>query len=154
MNDVVEIFTDGACSGNPGPGGWAALIRNHGDERVLSGGEPGTTNNRMEMTAAIMALESFDRPRKIRLATDSQYLRLGITEWIHDWKRRGWLTSSKKPVKNVDLWQRLDSAAARHEIEWKWVRGHSLHVENELVDEAAKKAMKKFMSGPSMRHKQ
>jgi ribonuclease HI len=154
MNDVVEIFTDGACSGNPGPGGWAALIRNHGDEKILSGGEPGTTNNRMEMTAAIMALESFDRPRKIRLATDSQYLRLGITEWIHDWKRRGWLTSSKKPVKNVDLWQRLDSAAARHEIEWEWVRGHNLHRENELVDEAAKKAMKKFMSGPSIRLKQ
>ena len=154
MNDVVEIFTDGACSGNPGPGGWAALIRNHGDEKIFSGGEPGTTNNRMEMTAAIKALESFDRPRKIRLATDSQYLRLGITEWIHDWKRRGWLTSSKKPVKNVDLWQRLDSAAARHEIEWEWVRGHNLHRENELVDEAAKKAMKKFMSGPSFRLKQ
>jgi ribonuclease HI len=145
MNDVVEIFTDGACSGNPGPGGWAALIRNHGDEKILSGGAPETTNNRMEMTAAIMALESLDSPRKIRLATDSQYLRLGITEWIHDWKRRGWLTSSKKPVKNQDLWQRLDRAAARHEIEWEWVRGHNLHAENELVDEAARKAVKKFM---------
>ena len=145
MNDVVEIFTDGACSGNPGPGGWAALIRNHGDERILSGGESGTTNNRMEMTAAIMALESLNGSRKVRLTTDSQYLKLGITEWINNWKKRGWLTSSKKPVKNVDLWQRLDSAAARHEIEWEWVRGHNLHVENELVDEAAKKAMKKFM---------
>lgn len=154
MNDVIEIFTDGACSGNPGPGGWAALIRNHGDERILSGGAPGTTNNRMEMTAAIMALESLDGPRKIRLATDSQYLRLGITEWIHNWKRRGWLTSSKKPVKNLDLWQRLDRAAARHEIEWEWVRGHNLHVENELVDEAARKAVKKFMSGPPIRVKQ
>ena len=145
MNDVVEIFTDGACSGNPGPGGWAALIRNHGEERILSGGESGTTNNRMEMTAAIMALESLNGSRKVRLTTDSQYLRLGITEWIINWKKRGWLTSSKKPVKNLDLWQRLDNAAARHEIEWKWVRGHNLHTENELVDEAAKKAMKKFM---------
>jgi ribonuclease HI len=145
MNNVVEIFTDGACSGNPGPGGWAALIRNHGDERILSGGESRTTNNRMEMTAAIMALESLNSSRKVRLTTDSQYLKLGITEWIRDWKKRGWLTSSKKPVKNVDLWQRLDSAAARHEIEWEWVRGHNLHTENELVDEAAKKAMKKFM---------
>ncbi len=145
MNDVVEIFTDGACSGNPGPGGWAALIRNHGDEKILSGGEPRTTNNRMEMTAAIRALESLDNPRKIKLATDSQYLRLGITEWIKDWKKRGWLTSSRKPVKNLDLWQRLDRAAARHEIEWEWVRGHNLHVENELVDEAARKAVKKFM---------
>ncbi|MGO9121163.1 MAG: ribonuclease HI [Desulfomonilaceae bacterium] len=145
MNDVVEIFTDGACSGNPGPGGWAALIRNHEDERILSGGEPRTTNNRMEMTAAIMALESLLGPSKIRLATDSQYLRLGITEWIHNWKRKGWLTSSRKPVKNLDLWQRLEHASARHEIKWEWVRGHSLHVENELVDEAAKKAMKKYM---------
>lgn len=145
MNDVVEIFTDGACSGNPGPGGWAALIRNHEDERILSGGEPRTTNNRMEMTAAIEALESLPSQRKIRLVTDSQYLRLGITEWINNWKKKGWLTSSKKPVKNLDLWQRLEQASARHEIEWKWVRGHNLHVENELVDEAAKKAMKKYM---------
>lgn len=145
MNDVVEIFTDGACSGNPGPGGWAALIRNHEDERILSGGAPSTTNNRMEMTAAIEALESLPSPKKITLATDSQYLRLGITEWINNWKKKGWLTSSKKPVKNLDLWQRLERASGRHEIEWKWVRGHSLHVENELVDEAAKKAMKKYM---------
>jgi ribonuclease HI len=145
MNDVVEIFTDGACSGNPGPGGWAALIRNHEGERILSGGEPWTTNNRMEMTAAIEALESLPSQRKIRLVTDSQYLRLGITEWINNWKKKGWLTSSRKPVKNLDLWQRLEQASARHEIEWKWVRGHNLHVENELVDEAAKKAMKKYM---------
>jgi ribonuclease HI len=145
MNDVVEIFTDGACSGNPGPGGWAALIRNHEGERILSGGEPGTTNNRMEMTAAIEALESLPSQRKIILVTDSQYLRLGITEWINNWKKKGWLTSSRKPVKNLDLWQRLEQASARHEIEWKWVRGHNLHVENELVDEAAKKAMKKYM---------
>ena len=144
-NDVVEIFTDGACSGNPGPGGWAALIRNHEDERILSGGERSTTNNRMEMTAAIVALESLLSPRKVRLSTDSQYLHLGITEWINNWKKKGWVTSSKKPVKNVDLWQRLEHASARHEIEWKWVRGHNLHVENELVDEAAKKAMKKYM---------
>ena len=145
MHDLVEIFTDGACSGNPGPGGWAALIRNHEGERILSGGEPRTTNNRMEMTAAIEALESLPNPRKIRLVTDSQYLRLGITEWINNWKKKGWLTSSRKPVKNLDLWQRLEQASARHEIEWNWVRGHNLHVENELVDEAAKKAMKKYM---------
>lgn len=145
MHDLVEIFTDGACSGNPGPGGWAALIRNHEGERILSGGEPRTTNNRMEMTAAIEALESLPSPRKIRLVTDSQYLRLGITEWINNWKKKGWLTSSRKPVKNLDLWQRLEQASARHEIEWNWVRGHNLHVENELVDEAAKKAMKKYM---------
>jgi ribonuclease HI len=150
MNDVVEIFTDGACSGNPGPGGWAALIRNHGDERILSGGAHGTTNNRMEIMAAIVALESLNSPRKVRLVTDSQYLQLGITEWIKNWKKRGWLTSSRRPVKNLDLWQRLDNAAARHEIEWEWVRGHNLHVENELVDEAARKAMKKFMSGRSI----
>jgi ribonuclease HI len=150
MNDVVEIFTDGACSGNPGPGGWAALIRNHGDERILSGGAHGTTNNRMEIMAAIVALESLNGRRKVRLVTDSQYLQLGITEWIKNWKKRGWLTSSRKPVKNLDLWQRLDNAAARHEIEWEWVRGHNLHVENELVDEAARKAMKKFMSGRSI----
>jgi ribonuclease HI len=145
MNDFVEIFTDGACSGNPGPGGWAALIRNHGDERILSGGESGTTNNRMEIMAAIMALESLNSHRKVKLITDSKYLQLGITEWINNWKKRGWLTSSRKPVKNLDLWQRLDDVAARHEIEWEWVRGHSLHVENELVDEAAKRAMKKFV---------
>jgi ribonuclease HI len=150
MNDVVEIFTDGACSGNPGPGGWAALIRNHGDERILSGGAHGTTNNRMEIMAAIVALESLNGRRKVRLVTDSQYLQLGITEWIKNWKKRGWLTSSRKPVKNLDLWQRLDNAAARHEIEWEWVRGHNLHVENEWVDEAARKAMKKFMSGRSI----
>jgi ribonuclease HI len=144
-NDVVEIFTDGACSGNPGPGGWAALIRNHDDETILSGGERSTTNNRMEMTAAIMALESLLGPRKVTLSTDSQYLHLGITEWINNWKKKGWVTSSKKPVKNVDLWQRLEHASARHEIQWEWVRGHSLHVENELVDGAAKRAMKKFM---------
>jgi ribonuclease HI len=150
MNDVVEIFTDGACSGNPGPGGWAALIRNRGDERILSGGAHGTTNNRMEIMAAIVALESLNGPRKVRLVTDSQYLQLGITEWIKNWKKRGWLTSGRKPVKNLDLWQRLDNAAARHEIEWEWVRGHNLHVENELVDEAARKAMKKFVSGRSI----
>ena len=145
MTDVVEIFTDGACAGNPGPGGWAALVRDHGVGKILVGGERRTTNNRMEMMAAISALESFDRPRKISLTTDSQYLRLGMTEWMPDWKKRAWLTSRKRPVKNVDLWQRLDRAAARHEIEWEWVRGHNLHVENTLVDDAAKKAMKRFM---------
>ncbi len=145
MNDVVEIFTDGACSGNPGPGGWAALLRANDSRKVISGGEPKTTNNRMELMAAIAALESLEQPRKVRLATDSQYLKLGITEWIKDWKRRGWLTSQKKPVKNMDLWQRLEKAAGRHEIRWEWVRGHSLHEENELVDQLARQAMKKFM---------
>ena len=125
-------------------GGQRSFATTEG-ERILSGGEPGTTNNRMEMTAAIEALESLPARGKSDLTTDSQYLRLGITEWINNWKKRGWLTSSKKPVKNLDLWQRLEQASARHEIEWKWVRGHNLHVENELVDEAAKKAMKKYM---------
>ncbi len=145
MTDVVEIFTDGACSGNPGPGGWAALIRANDAQEVLSGGEPKTTNNRMELMAAITALESLEHRRKVRLATDSQYLQLGITQWIKDWKRRGWLTSQKKPVKNLDLWQRLEKAAGRHEIQWEWVRGHSQHEENELVDGLARKAMKKFV---------
>ena len=145
MTDVVEIFTDGACSGNPGPGGWAALIRANKARKVVSGGEPKTTNNRMELMAAIVALESLEQPRRVKLATDSQYLQLGITEWIKDWKRRGWLTAEKKPVKNLDLWQRLEKAADRHEIQWEWVRGHSQHEENELVDQLARQAMKKFV---------
>jgi ribonuclease HI len=144
LTDVVEIFTDGACSGNPGPGGWAALMRTDRAEKILRGGEPRTTNNRMELMAAIMALESLKRPCKVRLATDSQYLQLGITEWIKNWKKRGWLTSQKQPVKNVDLWQRLESAAGRHEIQWEWIRGHSLHEENEIVDKQAREALKEF----------
>jgi len=127
----VEVFTDGACRGNPGPGGWAAILRYRAREKDLGGFEPDTTNNRMEMTAAIAGLEALKRPCRVRLYSDSQYLRDGITKWINGWKRRGWLTASKQPVKNVDLWQRLDAAAAPHHITWIWVRGHSGHPENE-----------------------
>jgi ribonuclease HI len=141
---VVEIFTDGACSGNPGPGGWAALLRYKGVEKQLSGGEPRTTNNRMEMIAAIKALEALTKPSKVRITTDSQYLMRGITEWIHNWKKRGWINSQKQPVKNAELWKWLDSVASRHTVEWHWVRGHNNHVENELVDTLARKAMTKF----------
>ncbi len=134
----VEIFTDGACSGNPGPGGWGAILRYQGTEKELMGGELDTTNNRMEMMAAISALESLKRPVKIDLHTDSTYLRDGITRWIHGWKRNGWKTAAKKPVKNIDLWQRLEAAMASHEIEWHWVRGHTGHPENERADELAR----------------
>ena len=134
----VEIFTDGACRGNPGPGGWAAILRYRGVEKELSGYDPGTTNNRMEMMAAIAGLEALKRPCQVRLYSDSQYLRDGITKWINGWKRRGWLTADKRPVKNVDLWQRLDLAAARHVITWEWVRGHAGHPENERVDALAR----------------
>jgi len=133
----VEIFTDGACRGNPGPGGWGALMRFNGTEKRLHGGERETTNNRMEMMAAIMALETLTRPCQIDLTTDSQYVMKGINEWMANWKRRGWKTAAKKPVKNVDLWQRLDAALAQHQVEWHWVRGHTGHPENELADELA-----------------
>jgi ribonuclease HI len=138
---TVDIFTDGACSGNPGPGGWGALLRYGENERELSGGEAQTTNNRMELMAAIRALESLTRPVKARLHTDSQYVRDGITSWLPRWKARGWKTADKKPVKNVDLWQRLAAAAAQHDIDWIWVRGHSGHPENERVDRLAREAI-------------
>jgi ribonuclease HI len=138
---LVEIFTDGACSGNPGPGGWAALLRWRGHEKELSGAEPATTNNRMELTAAVRALDSLKRPARVRLHSDSMYLRDGITRWIHAWKRKGWKTADRKPVKNVDLWQALETAASRHEIRWDWVRGHSGHPENERVDALARAAI-------------
>jgi len=138
---IVDIYTDGACSGNPGPGGWGVLLRYDGHEKELYGGEPLTTNNRMELMAAIMALETLKRPVKARLHTDSQYLRGGITQWIHDWKRKGWRTADKKPVKNVDLWQRLEAALARHEVEWLWVRGHAGHPENERADALARRGV-------------
>jgi ribonuclease HI len=131
---VVEIFTDGACLGNPGPGGWAALLRYKGREKEISGREAQTTNNRMELLATISALEALRRPSLVRVTTDSTYVRDGITRWIHGWKRRGWKTADKKPVKNVDLWQRLETAVAPHEVDWHWVRGHSGHEENERVD--------------------
>ena len=137
----VILFTDGACSGNPGPGGWGAVLRYDGHEKELLGGERLTTNNRMELMAAIMALEGLTRPSKVRLHTDSQYVRNGITQWIHGWKRNGWRTADKKPVKNVDLWQRLEAALGRHDISWHWVRGHAGHPENERADALARRAI-------------
>ena len=141
MEEAVEIFTDGACSGNPGPGGWGAVLRYKGREREISGGAGETTNNRMEIMAAIMALEALKRPSRVRLHTDSTYLKDGITKWIHAWKRRGWKTAGKKPVKNQELWQRLESALAGHEVEWVWVRGHVGHAENERADALARAAI-------------
>jgi len=137
----VEIFTDGACSGNPGPGGWGVILRARGAEKELSGSEPLTTNNRMELMAAIAALEALKRPCQVKLYTDSQYLRDGITQWLPAWKARGWRTSGKTPVKNLDLWQRLEAAAAPHDIEWHWVRGHAGHPENERADALARAAI-------------
>jgi ribonuclease HI len=138
----VEIFTDGACSGNPGPGGWGAVLRHGGVEKELSGGEAATTNNRMELMAAIAGLEALKRPCRVKLYTDSQYLRDGITRWLPAWKARGWRTADKKPVKNIDLWQRLEAAAAVHEIDWHWVRGHAGHPENERADVLARAAIR------------
>ncbi|MDX1484966.1 MAG: ribonuclease HI [Alphaproteobacteria bacterium] len=138
---IVDIFTDGACSGNPGPGGWGAILRWRGEEKELSGGAAETTNNRMELTAAIVALESLRRPVKARVHTDSQYLKGGITEWIAKWKRNGWKTAARKPVKNADLWQRLDDAARAHDVQWHWIRGHAGHPENERADELARAAI-------------
>lgn len=141
MNDTVDIFTDGACSGNPGPGGWGALLRIGDKEKELSGYEPATTNNRMELMAVIEALRALKRPVAARVHTDSQYVQKGISEWIHGWKKRGWQTADKKPVKNADLWQSLDAAQAGHAIEWLWVRGHAGHEENERVDALARRAI-------------
>lgn len=138
---VVEIFTDGACRGNPGPGGWGALLRYQGRERELSGAEPLTTNNRMEMMAAIAALDALSRPCKVQLTTDSQYVCKGIQEWLPRWRARNWKTASRSPVKNEDLWRRLDAAASRHEVEWLWTRGHSGHPENERADALARSAI-------------
>jgi ribonuclease HI len=141
---IVDIFTDGACSGNPGPGGWGAVLRWGEHERELSGGEAATTNNRMEMMAAIAALEALKRPSQVRLHTDSSYLKDGITLWLPQWKRRGWRTADRKPVKNVDLWQRLEAAFATHRVEWIWVRGHAGHPENERADKLARAAIAPF----------
>jgi ribonuclease HI len=134
---AVEIYADGACKGNPGPGGWGVLLRAKGRERELHGGEPHTTNNRMELTAVIEALACLKRNCKVRLYTDSQYVQKGISQWIHDWKRRGWRTADKKPVKNADLWRRLEDLANGHEVEWHWVKGHAGHPGNERADELA-----------------
>lgn len=136
MNEV-EIFTDGACSGNPGPGGWGAIMRSHGVEKELSGGEKDSTNNRMEMMAVIAALEALTRPCKVKIITDSQYVMKGMMEWLPSWKKRNWKTAGKKPVKNVDLWQRMEKAAEQHTLEWEWVRGHQGHPENERADQLA-----------------
>jgi len=138
---LVEVFTDGACKGNPGPGGWAAILRQGRQEKEFSGAESLTTNNRMELTAAIEALRRLHRSCRVRICTDSQYLKNGITLWIRTWKRNGWKTSARKPVKNVDLWQELDRLAARHQVEWCWVAGHAGHPENERCDRLAREAL-------------
>jgi ribonuclease HI len=141
MNKKIEIFTDGACRGNPGPGGWGAVLRYDDTEKELYGGEKDTTNNRMELMAAIQALESLKRPCQVALTTDSQYVRNGITQWMDNWKKRNWKTSGNKPVKNQDLWQRLDAATQGHDIEWHWVRGHTGHPENERADQLANRGI-------------
>jgi ribonuclease HI len=140
-NKLIELFTDGACKGNPGPGGWGVLLRYGDVEKELCGGEANTTNNRMEMLAVISGLEALKRASTVRITTDSQYVLKGITEWMVGWKARGWKTAAKQPVKNVDLWQRLDAALATHSVEWKWVKGHAGHEENERADQLANKGI-------------
>jgi ribonuclease HI len=141
QDEAVAVYTDGGCKGNPGPGGWGALLVYKGRERELWGGEPRTTNNRMELMAAIVALETLKRPCRVEIHTDSQYLRNGITEWIGGWKANGWKTAQKKPVKNADLWQRLDEARRRHKVSWHWVRGHDGHAENERAHDLAQRGI-------------
>ncbi|AOG04665.1 ribonuclease HI [Bosea sp. RAC05] len=147
MSDTVEVWTDGACSGNPGPGGWGVILSYKGKQKELSGGEAMTTNNRMELMGAIAALESLTRPCTVALHTDSQYLRQGITAWIHGWKKNGWKTADRKPVKNEELWKRLDAALKQHKIEWKWVKGHAGDEMNERADELARAGMAPFKPG-------
>lgn len=144
---TVEIFTDGACSGNPGPGGWGALLRMGGHEKEIFGGEADTTNNRMELTAVIRALEALRRPVRARVHTDSQYVQKGISEWIHGWKKRGWRTADRQPVKNAELWRELDELASRHSIEWHWVKGHAGHPENERADALARRGIDAVREG-------
>jgi ribonuclease HI len=146
---AVVIYTDGACSGNPGPGGWGAILISGKHRKEISGGEAATTNNRMELMAAISALEALKGPSRVDIHTDSEYVKKGIGEWIHGWKVRGWKTADKKPVKNVELWQRLDAARARHEVHWHWVRGHAGHAENERADELAREGMAPFLRNGS-----
>ncbi len=148
---LVEIFTDGACRGNPGPGGWAALLRYGGVEKLLSGAEPDTTNNRMELTAAIEGLAALKRPGQVALTTDSQYVRQGITSWLPRWKQNGWKTAAKKNVKNQDLWQALDRLTRIHSVQWHWVKGHSGHPENERVDQAANEAIDDMLAAGASR---
>ena len=145
MMTHVDIFTDGACRGNPGPGGWGALMRYGDKEKTLKGAEAETTNNRMELMAAIISLEELKRPCKVNLTTDSKYVLQGITEWMVNWKKRNWKTTSKQPVKNVDLWQRLDAATQNHDIDWHWVKGHNGHPENERADELANEAIDEML---------
>ena len=144
MTQSVEIFSDGACKGNPGPGGWGVLLRYGKHEKQLYGGESQTTNNRMELTAVIKGLQGLTRPSRVRVITDSQYVKNGITQWIHNWKRNGWRTSGRQPVKNADLWQTLDREVARHDVEWHWVKGHSGHPENELADRLANRGIEEL----------
>lgn len=139
--DLITIYTDGACSGNPGPGGWGAILIAGEHRKEINGGAPETTNNKMELQAAISALEALRRPSRVALYTDSTYVMKGISEWIHNWKKRGWKTADKKPVKNVELWQRLDEARDRHDVSWHWVKGHAGHPENERADELARQGM-------------
>lgn len=143
----VEAFTDGACRGNPGPGGWGALLRHGTHERELCGGERNTTNNRMELQAAIEALRALREPCRVVLTTDSEYVRKGITEWLPMWKKRQWRTADRKPVKNADLWQALEVEALRHEVEWRWVKGHNGHVENERADQLANRGLDQCLAG-------
>jgi ribonuclease HI len=146
VSQEVELFTDGACSGNPGPGGWGAILRFKGSEKELSGGEADTTNNRMEMTAVIEGLSALKRPCDVKVFSDSQYVIKGMTEWLVQWKARGWKTADKKPVKNEDLWKRLDELCAKHQVSWEWVKGHAGHPENERVDALARTETEKFLS--------
>lgn len=143
--EQVKIFTDGACRGNPGPGGWGVLLQYDGKEKELNGAEEHTTNNRMELTAAIMGLEALKRPCSVVLTTDSQYVKNGITQWLPEWKQRSWKTANRKQVKNVDLWQRLDAAVAKHNVNWEWVKGHSGHTENDRVDQLANIAIDEML---------
>ncbi len=148
----MEIFTDGACRGNPGPGGWGVVFRYKATEKELWGGEAHTTNNRMELTAVIRALEALKRPSRVRLYTDSQYVQKGISEWIHSWKRKGWKTADKKDVKNADLWRELDALATQHRVEWLWVKGHAGHPENERADALANRGIPGEMPGVATDH--
>ena len=151
MSEKVAIWTDGACSGNPGPGGWGAILSYGAKQKELSGGEPATTNNRMELMAAIQALEALTRPCEVTLYTDSAYLKGGITSWLAGWKRNGWKTADKKPVKNIELWQRLEAATEPHKIDWRWVKGHANDAMNERADELARQGMGPFLTGRAVK---
>ncbi|MET0026863.1 MAG: ribonuclease HI [Candidatus Thiodiazotropha sp.] len=144
MTRLVELFSDGACKGNPGPGGWGVVLRYAEHEKQLYGGEPDTTNNRMELMAVIQGLQQLKRPSQVRVTTDSQYVKNGITQWIHNWKRNGWKTASKQAVKNADLWRVLDQEVAKHQVEWHWVKGHAGHTENELADRLANRGIEEM----------